>query len=491
MVVRNAVVHDARVLREAETLSNHGYRVILFGIKPKEDMAAEEDFRGVHIVRLTPQSPLLSFINTVMNAGLGAERLRKRAARRRGLLGARLDRQRRMLSESAAEGGMMRALAEAYRSGPRTAIAATVLVPVVLVRGRRTPARPAPGAAGDSSPPERASLLAKVFRGTYRLMRRVLMKPRSFAIALAFLKTAAKAMADAKPDVYHCHDFNTVWAGYRAVERWKAPLVYDSHEIYAHQNVPHPTRRRRWFVQAVERTVLKRAAAVITVNESIADYLAKKYRIARPVVVMNVPWKSVAVEPASLPEPFRADGLKILYLGGIMRGRGLEEAIHATALLPDARLIMMGPVVRPMYQEGFAKLAADLGIADRVYFVPPVPPEAVTAVASHATVGLAMINNICLSYFYSLPNKIFESMHAGLPVVASDFPEIKRIVEGYEVGVTCDPEDAAAIAAAIRRVLSDPVKYEQMRENARAAAGLFTWDREAEKLVALYARITK
>ncbi|MFN2640576.1 MAG: glycosyltransferase [Actinomycetota bacterium] len=471
MIVRNPVVHDARVLREAETLVENGYRVVLFGIKSKEDMATEEMFRGVRIVRLTPRSASLTFINTMMNAARGAERLRRRGSR-----------QRRMLEDDAAKDGLGRAVSQAYRRGPRSGLSATLLAPSAMFRRRRL-IETAPMEHQDAAD---SSVLGKGLRTANTLSRRVFMRPRSAAIALAFLKTAAKAMADIKPDVYHCHDFNTVWAGYRAVERWKAPLVYDSHEIYAHQNVAHPTRRRRWFVEAVERRVLKRAAAVITVNESIADYLARRYKIARPVVVMNVPWKSTPVAPAELPEPFRDDGLKILYLGGIMRGRGLEGAIRATALIPEAKLIMMGPVMRPMYQESLAKLAAELGIGDRVFFVPPVPPEAVTAVAAHATVGLAMINNICLSYYYSLPNKIFESMHAGLPVVASNFPEIRRVVEAYTVGVTCDPEDPAAIAAAIRAVIEDPQRYEQMRQNAKAAAALFTWDREAEKLRELY-----
>jgi glycosyltransferase involved in cell wall biosynthesis len=115
-----------------------------------------------------------------------------------------------------------------------------------------------------------------------------------------------------------------------------------------------------------------------------------------------------------------------------------------------------------------------------------VAPEDVVGVAANASVGLCTIRNVGLSYYLSLPNKVFEYIHAGLPVVVSDFPELRRLVETYGLGVTCDPEDPRSIAKAIETVSENPVS-ERMREGARHAAQTLTWTRESMKLVDLYA----
>jgi len=91
-----------------------------------------------------------------------------------------------------------------------------------------------------------------------------------------------------------------------------------------------------------------------------------------------------------------------------------------------------------------------------------------------------------LNYYYVSPNKLFECMAAGLPVVGSNFPDLKRFVEGYNFGVTCDPCNPKEIANAISYILSDEHRYEEMRRNALEAAKIFNWENESNKLLALY-----
>jgi len=297
---------------------------------------------------------------------------------------------------------------------------------------------------------------------------------------------AAHHAAGLHPDVYHCRDFNTLLGGVLASRRSPASIVYDSNELYAHLNVPHPTMLRRYTVETLEGWAIHRAAHVITVSPGIAEHLARRYGIPKPTVIMNVPSSRPAGATAEVPEPFRLGGVKILYLGGITPRRGIEQAIDALPMLPGARLIAMGPVLDQSYLRAVNARAQAAGVAGRFHVLPPVPAEHVIPVASHATVGLVAMQNTCLSHYLALPNKLFECLHAGLPVVASDFPETRRVVEEHDAGRTCDPGDPASIAAAISAVVQDPERHEAMSRNARAAAVEFSWEREAPKLLALY-----
>lgn len=331
------------------------------------------------------------------------------------------------------------------------------------------------GRTGNASP--------GISRGT-RVRSLVVQAGRTVSTIRFNLKAARRAAA-LRPDVYHCHDFNTLLAGILAARRHPAPIVYDSHELYAHLNVPRPTKLRTRIVEAIEARGVRRASAVITVSDSYADHLARRYGIARPVVVRNIPRPEPAgAAPTEIPAALAGPGVKLLYVGGITRNRGIEESIDALRLLPDARLVLMGPSMPP-YDEEFAALANARGVGGRVAFVAPVPSSAVPSVAAHATVGLALFRNVGLSHELTLPNKIFEYLHAGLPIVGSDFPEFRRIIDGENVGLTC-ATDPDAIANAVRAITGDGETLEKMRRNARTAAGLYTWEREASKLLDVY-----
>src|SRR5262249_32945382 len=144
--------------------------------------------------------------------------------------------------------------------------------------------------------------------------------------------------------------------------------------------------------------------------------------------------------------------------------RGLENLIAAMALLPECSLVLMG-YGQAQYKESLKACASAARVADRVHYFGPVPSEEVAAHLSHADVGLAPIQNACLSYYYCSPNKVFEYIAGGIPVAASDFPELRRVVEGYGIGRTFDPEDPSQIARAIREILADPAEYARLKGN--------------------------
>lgn len=292
-------------------------------------------------------------------------------------------------------------------------------------------------------------------------------------------------------DIYHAHDLGTLPVAYYAAKRHQGILIYDSHELYIERNTLKPTSQiTKYLISKIEAFLIRRSDVVITVNESIAQELAHRYRIKLPYVLINVPFllKKPLRDPQyslrvilGIPDQY----MVLLYLGSITFGRGLSQTIESLKYLPYCYFVMMGYGAKN-YIEYLQKVSMKEGVSHRVLFFGPVPPEEVAVFASTADIGIAPIENTCLSYYYCSPNKVFEYIMAGLPVVGSNFPELKRIIEGYNLGATFDPEDPQDIARAINEVLGDPAKYEEMRQNALKAAKIFNWENESKKLLAIY-----
>ena len=318
--------------------------------------------------------------------------------------------------------------------------------------------------------------------GTLRAIHTILNITFGWVRAALQTRAYASLCVDERPDVIHAHDLNTLRAGVIAKKRSGALLVYDAHELEANrvQRNPIENRLARWS----ERVWIRSADRVITVSPSIGEVLARRYRVV-PTIILNVP-----VPRKGPNRDFRAalgvdsEVSIVLYQGGIMRRRGLEQVGEAVRLLKNCVFVMMGP------DYGFGAFLEnhfrEVGVSDRVRQLPPVPSTELLGWTAAASVGLCTIMDASLSYRLALPNKLFEYMAAGIPVVASDLPELRRVVIGEQIGELCDPTDPSSIAAAINRILDDPEKAADYRANAQVAARKYNWDVEKRKLVDLY-----
>ncbi len=259
-----------------------------------------------------------------------------------------------------------------------------------------------------------------------------------------------------------------------ACARRGVPWSYDSRELYAHVAATAGRPWVSWFWRLLEGRYIRRARVVFTVSDRIADHLAGTYGIPRPVVVRNVPPRSaIAGSGSGSPDAPPV----ILHLGQIRASRGLEHVIAALPLVPGARLVFMG------YGAGkpaLEALAAASPAADRIEFRPPVPPADVPRTAAEAWVGVTLLEDSCLNHRYALPNKLFEYLAAGVPVVASDLPEIRAVLESTQAGVCVDPTQVRELAAALQHVCDNQTTY---RPNARRAAEKYNWENEAQAFV--------
>jgi glycosyltransferase involved in cell wall biosynthesis len=316
---------------------------------------------------------------------------------------------------------------------------------------------------------------------------RAALAPLAMAWALVDYWGRAFGAATAEPfDVYHAHDLVTLPVAWAARARRGGALVYDAHELFTELSRLDPLSRAVFRV--LERLLIGRADRVITVNDSIAAELARRYGVAPPRVLRNCP-RTFGRRPDPSQSSLRARARVpagtpiVLYQGLYMPHRGLENLVRAAARFGRAHLVFMGwgPLL-----DNLRAVAVSEGLTGRVTFIDPVPMGELLAVTAGADVGVIPYRNVGLNNFFTSPNKLFEYCAAGVPVAASRFPELVKVVEGLQVGRTFDPDDPASIAAAVNAIVDDPAELARLRENAGRAAAGFSWEREAQALQAVY-----
>jgi glycosyltransferase involved in cell wall biosynthesis len=341
--------------------------------------------------------------------------------------------------------------------------------------------------------------LARALRLKARDAARFVLLP--FARQLRFFdyyQRAVAVMRGQRCAVVHAHDLNTLPAGWWLARRHRARLIYDSHELYLDRNRrPRRTWLNRLLTRELERFLIRRCDAVITVNDSLANLLAQRYRIARPLVLRNTPSRNSAPATSTVKSPSLRDlvpiepsHLLLLYCGFITFNRGLPNLIRSLHHLPDCHLVLMG-FGTESYLAELDELVTAEGLAARYSRLGPVPPEEVTSYAASADLGVAPIESAGLSYYYCAPNKLFEYLHAGLPVIASDFPELRAVIDEHRVGATFDPTDPRDIARAARAVMdTDSGDLQRLRMRTKEAALLYCWELESPKLLSVYGELT-
>jgi glycosyltransferase involved in cell wall biosynthesis len=333
------------------------------------------------------------------------------------------------------------------------------------VRRRPAPDLPSSGgveaAAGGAARPASAS-----WGGTVRRL----------AATAAYYRSGLGLVRGTRPALIHANDYNTAWIGVIGKRLTGARLVYDSHELWPDRNLrPEP---RGWLLLC-EALFVRVADEVITTSPGYAEVLARRYRIERPRVVRNIPEWRAAGGGGGRDEPPLA-----VYFGAITRSRGLLTALRALPLVPGLRMRFVGPEAWG-YRHELSRLAEELGVADRLELLDPVPPGEAPSVLSDADLGLALIEPTCLSYRMTLPNKLFEYVAAGLPVLAGEGPVLAAAVRESGVGRVTDPGDPEKVAGEIQAMLA-PAAQRRYREAAERTAAEVTWEAERERLAAVY-----
>ncbi len=294
-------------------------------------------------------------------------------------------------------------------------------------------------------------------------------------------------------DVYHAHDANALPACYIAARLRRKPLIFDAHELPLDE--PGITRWRRLSALAtrVLAGILRCCAGIIATSPPTAQEILKCYDVPEVTVVRNFPIYQ-GVQKSDKLRQYLGLGSQVriaLYQGYLQPDRGLDRLIEAAEFLePNIIIVMMGKD-KGTTKSRLEALIASKGMANRVKIIPPVPYAELLSWTASADIGLIILPmDFSLAVLMMLPNKLFEYLMAGLPVLASPTIAISDVIKPYGVGqivTSLAPED---VGAAINAMLADSSALARMRRNALEAAHQeFYWEKESTQLIQLYHNI--
>jgi len=271
-------------------------------------------------------------------------------------------------------------------------------------------------------------------------------------------------------------DLDTILPGFYSAKLKRKVCVYDAHEYFTEvpEVVERPTVKRVW--EWVAQHTIPRLRHCYTVCDSLADLFTENYGTAFGVI-RNVP---VAQEAPSTRQ--KNDRKVILYQGALNDGRGLEEMITAMQVL-DADLWIAGE--GDLSQE-LRTLAEKLNLQEKVKFLGFVTPDRLKALTFKADIGINLLKNKGLSYYYSLANKAFDYIQAELPSVNMNFPEYQRINIEFKVGLLVDDLETSTLINTFNSLLNDSELYAELVNNCKKAKKVFIWEEEEKKLVQIY-----
>lgn len=304
-----------------------------------------------------------------------------------------------------------------------------------------------------------------------------------------FIKYARKK----QPRVISGHDLLGLLIGYLATlgRRKKCVLIYDAHEyemgrfVGDERNIFH-----KKAISIIERFLIKKCVFSIIVNDSIAKQMEKDYKLNFPkVIARNIPiQRSLDLE---LTKAVRRNWIKklnisedsmiMMYHGGLQAKRGIETSIEICSRITDIGLVILGNG-SPEYISELKSLVNSKGICDRVLFNEAVPGSLLTSYIAASDFGLILIKPVSLNHRFSLPNKLFENIHAGKPVIASHLPELANVIEKYNIGILCDPNDMDDVETKVRKMLRSSLRTE-LSKNVLSAREVLTWENEEKELL--------
>lgn len=474
-LVHNRFTHDARVLNEARSAASMGFRVIVAAVADRE-LPDRESRDAITVVRFgfdPPDTRVWRNRSRVSRPW----RFRRQLASwvRRRISGGPRDRLSAILGLLAAVALLpWVGLTIAYHYGIR-----------VFDRPLRSLGWPAPSVVIGGWIEERARRLVFAAHRPLRLRdwgRRI--------------ESAIDDRSIPPAEIWHAHDLETVPLALGLSRRFGGKVIFDSHELFLEAAGRARTgRARRALLRTAESRWIHRVDAVVTVNSAIAAELVRRYHIPRPIVVRNCPplWTPLPTGASPLHHALRNGGFDpnraiVIAHGGFQAERGFEQLLAAAEPLAGVTVVFLG--YGPLEAQ-YRAVAASAPWLGRLAVLPAVPPDDLLVWLAGADIAACLIQPTTLNHRLSTPNKLFEAIAAGLPLLAADLPAIAQIVRSMGLGRLVDPTDPAAIRSGLVELVDAPASEKAaVRENARRAAEAeLNWEHEFVALAVLYRQL--
>jgi glycosyltransferase involved in cell wall biosynthesis len=300
-----------------------------------------------------------------------------------------------------------------------------------------------------------------------------------------FVTRALVAALRSGASMYEANDLPPLLPAVLAAKLRGKPVVYRAHELWSEASA---TVRFAAFWRFMERVLVPRCDHVVTPEENRSRIYAAEFGARQPpLTIRNCPPYRPPLESQRLGDELRRRGVThstvVLYQGLVHSMRCIEEIAEATRFFDDGIVL----VIMGNGYDTWANPAAALADFDRIVVLPPVPYHELLPYTASADIGILLYRNDCRNNYYCAPNKLFEYMMMGLPVIAPDYPGMRSLVDGEDVGRTVDPSSPRAIAAAINSLAADSESRARMHDNGlRLSRARYHWAAESAPLLQLY-----
>jgi glycosyltransferase involved in cell wall biosynthesis len=300
-----------------------------------------------------------------------------------------------------------------------------------------------------------------------------------------FIEYNLKAAAIAKginANIYHAVDLDTLWAAVKAARATGGKVIYESRELYTELLALKNRSLAKSFWRMLEKRLIHKADSVITINQSIADELTKRYNIRKPAVAMNVAEIKEVEEPIDLRKKYDLGCEFVLIYQGVLRpGQGILRSLRLLRNLPEVGIVFVGD---GLYRGEIEKRIVEYGLSSQVRFAGMVSPDDLPRYTAGADAGLLLMEAAAINNYLALPQKIFQYIAAGVPPIVTDLPELAKIARQDNLGVVLDNDnendDAAIVGQFLRQGLSD-AKKACNREKSK-----YNWNVEGDKIMSVY-----
>lgn len=291
-----------------------------------------------------------------------------------------------------------------------------------------------------------------------------------------FAFNVSKEIRKYQPDIIHANDFDVLFMVFLSRYR-KAKVIYDAHEIYSKNSNINRIKVLSKLVQSIEKQIIKKVDGFVTVSYAAKNYYKNMGYAKEPEVITNAPM----LMNTDL-ETNKHDLFEVVYQGQIVADRGYDEFIHAAKIEKDTRFVIrgFGPLEQHL-KEIKEKQQISNSVFDSAVEINELIPK-----LTESHVGVVLTKPVSVNYEYTVSNKIFECIHAGLPVILSPVREHIYLNNKYHFGIVIDEVTPENIAKAVRTLKSNRVLYQKLRNNAIKATQQLNWQKESEKLKAVY-----
>ena len=272
----------------------------------------------------------------------------------------------------------------------------------------------------------------------------------------------------------------------------RAKIYYDSRELFGYLAGLKEKKFKQAFWKWTEKLFIKGVDNVIVTGQMDGKFLQKEYGLKNLVLLRNLPRYYKPSPTLDLHSYLRIDKTQpkadeplvhkkiILYQGVLLKGRGIEKVFAVLNELPDHVFLIIGG---GEYEDYYQDLAAKLNLTKQVIFLGKLTQEELPKITASAEVGVSLIENLSTSYYYALPNKLFEYIMAEIPVIVSNLPQMKEVIEKYDVGFAIEVDNKTELITAIVKLTENSSLYENKKQNCHIASQQLNWEKEVTNLL--------